>query len=73
MSEQTSSEKTCRCGHTRSNPWIVPKPSYSLFGWILVGCGISHPPTEVRYACDKCGEVFERITKKELLKHHIYR
>ncbi len=53
MSEQTSTEKTCRCGHTRDNPWIVPKPSYSLFGWILVGCGISHPPTEVRYACDK--------------------
>lgn len=73
MTAQTNSEKICRCGFGRSHPWIVPKPKYSLWGWMLVGLGISHPPVEVRYECDKCGEVFERITDRKLLRDHIYR
>jgi len=73
MSNADVNDKKCRCGHTRDHAWVVPKPSYSLFGWILVGIGISHPPTEVRFECDKCGEVFERITDSKLLKQHTYR
>jgi len=73
MSDGNSDQKKCRCGYTRNDPWIVPKPSYTVWGWILVGFGISHPPVEVRYECDKCGEVFERITDRESLSHHIYR
>jgi hypothetical protein len=73
MSPENTDKKKCRCGHTRDHPWVVPKPRYSLWGWILVGFGISHPPVEVRYECDKCGEVFERITDPKVLKNHIYR
>lgn len=73
MNDAEPEQKKCRCGYTREHPWIVPKPSYSLWGWILVGTGISHPPTEVRFECDKCGEVFERITDRALLKQHRYR
>lgn len=73
MSVNQDTEKTCRCGNNRKSAWIVPKPSYSTFGWILVGIGISHPPVEVRFECDKCGEVFERIDDPKTLKNHTYR
>ncbi|MFA9407412.1 MAG: hypothetical protein ACERKJ_01090 [Candidatus Dadabacteria bacterium] len=73
MSTDTNNQQTCRCGYTRDHAWIVPKPSYSFWGWILVGTGISHPPTEVKFECDKCGEVFERITDPVLLKTHSFK
>ena len=73
MSTDNNNQKTCRCGYTRDHAWIVPKPSYSFWGWILVGTGISHPPTEIRFECDRCGEVFERITDSTLLKSHSYK
>jgi len=73
MDNQSQDQKTCKCGYTREHPWIVPKPSYSIWGWILVGTGISHSPIEVRFECDKCGVVFERITDKESLKSHVYK
>lgn len=63
----------CTCGYTKEHPWVVPKPKYSFWGWILVGTGISHPPVGVSIECDKCGEVFERITDKKLLKDHAYK
>jgi len=73
MTTDQDNQKTCRCGYNRDHPWVVPKPSYSFWGWILVGTGISHPPTEVRFECDRCGEVFERITDPVLLKSHVYK
>jgi len=73
MGTYNNNQKTCSCGYTRDHAWIVPKPSYSFWGWVLVGTGISHPPTEIRIECDKCGEVFERITDPGLLKSHSYK
>ncbi|MEM7007724.1 MAG: hypothetical protein AAF462_01150 [Thermodesulfobacteriota bacterium] len=73
MTSKQVNSKTCSCGYERDNVWVVPKPSYSFWGWILVGTGISHPPTEVKFACDKCGEVFERITDPVLLRTHSYK
>ncbi len=73
MKTGDADQKRCRCGYDRSHPWIVPKPSYSIWGWILVGFGVSHPPVAVRFECDKCGEVFERITDRDSLRHHTYR
>jgi len=73
MTEEQDNQKKCSCGYTKDHAWVVPKPSYSFWGWILVGTGISHPPIEVRVECDKCGEVFERITDPVLLKSHVYK
>jgi len=73
MNQEQNNQKKCRCGYNRDHPWVVPKPSYSFWGGILVGTGISHPPTEVRFECDRCGEVFERITDPVLLKSHSYK
>jgi len=73
MNQDEINHKKCRCGYTKDHVWVVPKPSYSFWGWILVGTGISHPPTEVRFECDRCGEVFERITDPLLLKSHAYK
>lgn len=70
MSENT--EKKCQCGFTKDDPWVVPKSDYSLFGWLLVGIGISHPPTEIGFECDKCGEVFDTISDSNTLKRHTY-
>ena len=71
MSDVTD-DKKCECGNDKHDALIVPKPSYSFWGWILVGIGISHPPTKIRFACDRCGEVFEEITDPKILKKHTY-
>lgn len=55
------------------DPWVVPKSKYSFWGWFVVSVGISYPPVEVRYECDKCGEVFKSIKDREKLKSHAYR
>lgn len=68
-----SEEKKCRCGYKMGDPWVVPKCKYSLWGWFVVSVGISYPPVQVNYECDKCGEVFKTIKDKELLKNHAYR
>ncbi len=65
--------KTCECGNTVGTPFVSPKSKYSAMGWILVTIGISHPPTEVVFTCDNCGEMLKKITDKTLLKEHAYR
>ena len=68
-----SNEQTCRCGYTQDHPWVVPKHKYSLWGWIIVGVGISYAPKEITVECDKCGEVFESINEKEILLKNKYK
>jgi len=66
------SNKKCNCGYKLGDPWIVPKSVYSFWGWLIVSIGISHPPTEVRFQCEKCGVVLKLITDKKDLKSHAY-
>jgi len=67
-----NNKKVCRCGYDRKHPWVVPKHKYSIWGWFVVGIGISYPPNEITYECDKCGEVFERIFDKDILLKNRY-
>lgn len=73
MSLEPESDKNCECGYKMGDPWVVPKSKYSSLGWFLVSVGISHPPIEVRFECDKCGEVFKIISDKKLLRTHAYK
>lgn len=70
---EMDNNKKCKCGYKLGDPWVVPKARYSFWGWFVVSVGISYPPVEVRYECDKCGEVFKSITDKKLLRTHAYR
>lgn len=63
----------CGCGNTVGTPFVTPKQKHSATGWILVSIGISHPPEEVVFTCDRCGEELKKITDKNLLKKHAYR
>lgn len=63
----------CGCGYAMGDPWVVPKSKYSLWGLLIVSFGISHPPIEVRFECDKCGEIFEIVSDRKRLKTHAYK
>lgn len=69
----TNKQKKCKCGYKLGDPWVVPKSKYSFLGWFVVSVGISYPPIEVNYECDKCGEVFKTVTDRKVLKNHAYR
>ena len=73
MNIPNDQEKKCECGYKMGDPWVVPKSKYSFWGWLIVSFGISHPPVEVRFECDKCGEIFKIISDKKLLKVHAYK
>lgn len=51
----------CGCGYSPGDPWVVPVRRYSFFGWFVMSCGISHPPTRINIECDRCGWIFEEI------------
>lgn len=70
---ESKEQKVCKCGYRLGDPWVVPKSKYTLFGWFVVSVGISYPPIEVRYECDKCGEVFKTIKDRKMLRNHAYR
>ena len=66
------SNKLCKCGYKLGDPWVVPKSVYSLWGLLVVSIGISHPPTELRFQCEKCGSVLKVVTDKKDLKSSAY-
>lgn len=61
MSTQARDARTCACGYSVGDPWVVPKQRYPLFGWFVMSCGISYPPKRISIECDRCGEVFDVI------------
>lgn len=67
--EQT--DKKCSDGYSPGDPWVVPVRRYSFVGWLLMSCGISHPPKQVNIECDRCGFVFETISDKTELKKYL--
>lgn len=68
----TKINKLCKCGYKLGDPFIVPIPIHSFWGFLIVSIGISHPPIELRLQCEKCGEVLKVITDKKELKNHAY-
>jgi len=64
--------KSCKCGYKLGDPWVVPKSIHSFWGLLIVSIGISHPPTELRLQCEKCGEVLKVITDRKELRGHAY-
>ncbi len=61
MSTHARDARTCACGYSIGDPWVVPKQRYSFFGWFVMSCGISYPPNRINIECDRCGEVFDVI------------
>lgn len=70
MTEVDIEKIKCEDGYSFGDPWVVPVRKYSFWGWLLMSCGISHPPNQVNIECDKCGFIFKMISdKKELIKY----
>ncbi len=61
MSSEKIGRGVCACGHSVGDPWVVPKQRYSLCGWFAMSLGVSYPPKQINWECDRCGEIFEVI------------
>jgi hypothetical protein len=49
--------RTCRCGHTKNHPMIIPEREYSLWGWVQLSIlGLTPRPTAVVFRCGLCRE-----------------
>jgi hypothetical protein len=55
MNMKNTTTNTCRCGHTMGHEAIEEKPTYSLWGWILLLWGIHAEPTGTQFVCRHCG------------------
>ena len=51
---ETTTPKTCRCGHDRSHPLVHPEPKYSFGGWMLLMLGATPQPLYAVYICSRC-------------------
>ena len=50
-----TAERTCRCGHTRNHPMVIPEREYTLWGWILLSMfGLTPKPECVVFRCGLC-------------------
>jgi hypothetical protein len=48
-------ERTCLCGHKRSDPSIAKEPEYTLWGWICLSMfGMTPKPDRIVYRCTTC-------------------
>ena len=59
--------------HPRDHPWVVPTRRYSTIGGFYFLAGITGPPKEIVFNCERCGKVVERSRDPTDLAHYRYR
>lgn len=63
--------KKCACGHDRNHPLVVRKNKYSGWGWLGLLTGITVRPVLVRFACVRCGSIFDETDDPAELDRYI--
>lgn len=59
--------KRCACGHTRTDPEILPEPFYTGWGWLLFLIGVTAKPLSVLYRCVWCKQVIAQTRDPQIL------
>lgn len=72
MSELDRSKfKKCGCGTQVDTNDCLYQPKFSAIGWFFITImGTTINPIEIKFSCKKCGETFETVTDKNLIKYY---
>jgi len=60
--------RTCRCGFHKHDLHVTPRCRYGVFAVLRLMMGVTAYPYEVRYQCERCGEVIETTNDPEILR-----
>jgi hypothetical protein len=67
-----SEENKCKCGHTIDDDFVTAKSRYNKWGWLLLSLAYSAKPVEIIFQCQKCGEIIEKSTDREVIEKYRY-